>query len=96
MSTASPVVKALAVTLRAFPAVVFTDVRLSKLPAPVVDEPTKFTKLPVKPVVVPDCVTLSAVVLTWEAFVLVISSPLFTLLCEIVAAVAGSRGQRRR
>ncbi len=54
MLTPLPVVRALAVTLRALPAVVLTLVRLSKFPAPVVLDPVKSMKLPVKPVVVPD------------------------------------------
>ena len=45
--TALPVVKALAVTFRALPAVVLTEVRFSKLAAPVVLEPVKLTTLPV-------------------------------------------------
>ncbi len=85
---ALPVVIEFAVTLSAFPAVVLTEVKFKRLPAPVVDEPVKSIKFPVNPVVVPDCVTLSAVELTCDAFEEVITRPLAAAVCEIVAAVA--------
>ena len=57
--TPVPVVSELEVTFKALPFVVFTEVRLKRLPVPVVLEPVKSTVLPVKPVVVPDWTTFS-------------------------------------
>lgn len=63
---ALPVVSASEVIFKAFPKVVLTLVRLSSVPVPVVDEPMMSTKLPVKPVETPDCVTLRALCVVCE------------------------------
>ena len=62
-----PATRALLINFTTSPAVVFTPVTPKRLPAPVVLDPVMLTKLPVKPVVVTDCVTKMAEPVVWEA-----------------------------
>ena len=84
-----PVVSELEVTFRAVPLVVLTDVRFSKLPVPVVLEPIKSITLPVKPVVVPDCVTFNseAVVCAEAELEILTALPVVRALAETFKAV---------
>ena len=64
-TTPFPVVSAFEAKFKAAPLVVLTAVKFKRFPVPVVDEPVISTKLPVKPVVVPDWVTARALAEVW-------------------------------